>query len=73
MSLPTVRAASMRAAAAADRVELRQSERRLDPTLTLRGGKEDDDTLIGVMNGKGRLVFDNGEHYWFGLERDVAL
>jgi len=48
MSLPTVRAASMRAAAAADRVELRQSERRLDPTLTLRGGKEDDDTLIGL-------------------------
>jgi hypothetical protein len=35
--------------------------------------KVDDDTLIGVMNGKGRLVFDNGEHYWFGLERDVAL
>jgi cobalt-zinc-cadmium efflux system outer membrane protein len=48
MSLPTVRAASMRAAAAADRVELRQRERRLDPTLTVRGGKEDDDTLIGL-------------------------
>ncbi|MEQ9563893.1 MAG: TolC family protein, partial [Woeseiaceae bacterium] len=48
MSLPTVRAASMRAAAAADRVELRQRERRLDPTLKLRGGQEDDDTLIGL-------------------------
>ncbi|MBF0660935.1 MULTISPECIES: DUF4334 domain-containing protein [unclassified Rhodococcus (in: high G+C Gram-positive bacteria)] len=35
--------------------------------------KVDDDTLIGVMNGKGKLVFDGGEHYWFGLERDVAL
>ncbi|AKE88281.1 MULTISPECIES: DUF4334 domain-containing protein [Rhodococcus] len=35
--------------------------------------KADDDTLVGVMNGKGKLVFDAGEHYWFGLERDVAL
>ncbi|MGV9746347.1 DUF4334 domain-containing protein [Rhodococcus zopfii] len=35
--------------------------------------KVDDDTLIGVMNGKGRLVFDGGEHYWFGLERDIAI
>lgn len=33
----------------------------------------DDDTLVGVMNGKGGLVFDAGEHYWFGLERDIAL
>jgi len=35
--------------------------------------KVDDDTVIGVMNGKGTLVFDGGEHYWFGLERDIAL
>ncbi|AWG97434.1 DUF4334 domain-containing protein [Rhodococcus ruber] len=35
--------------------------------------KADDDTLVGVMNGKGGLVFDAGEHYWFGLERDIAL
>lgn len=35
--------------------------------------KVDDDTVIGVMNGKGKLVFDDGEHYWFGLERDVAV
>ncbi|MGN5238014.1 MULTISPECIES: DUF4334 domain-containing protein [unclassified Rhodococcus (in: high G+C Gram-positive bacteria)] len=35
--------------------------------------KVDNDTVIGVMNGKGGLVFDSGEHYWFGLERDVAL
>ncbi|WP_137872583.1 DUF4334 domain-containing protein [Rhodococcus sp. Q] len=27
------------------------------------------DTLIGVMNGKG--VLDNGEHYWFALDRDT--
>ncbi len=48
MTLPQVRAASMRAAAAADRVELRRRERRLDPTLSVMGGKEDDDTLIGL-------------------------
>ncbi|WP_226437468.1 DUF4334 domain-containing protein [Rhodococcus yananensis] len=33
----------------------------------------DADTLLGVMNGKGGLVFDDGEHYWFGLERDTAV
>ncbi len=48
MTLPQVRAASFRAAAAADRVELRRRERRLDPTLSVMGGKEDDDTLIGL-------------------------
>ncbi len=48
MSLPHVRAAQLRVAAAAARVELRQRERRLDPTLTLRGGTEDDETLVGV-------------------------
>ena len=35
--------------------------------------KVDDDTVVGVMNGKGSLVFDDGEHYWFGLERDSAV
>ena len=48
MSLPHVRASQLRVAAAAARVELRQRERRLDPTLTLRGGTEDDETLVGV-------------------------
>ena len=48
MSLPHVRAAQLRVAAAAARVELRQRERRLDPTLTLRGGTEDDETLVGL-------------------------
>jgi cobalt-zinc-cadmium efflux system outer membrane protein len=48
MTLPQVRVASMRAAAAADRVELRRRERRLDPTFAVMGGKEDDDTLIGL-------------------------
>ncbi|QBJ96932.1 DUF4334 domain-containing protein [Rhodococcus sp. ABRD24] len=35
--------------------------------------KVDADTVIGVMNGKSNLVFDAGEHFWFGLERDAAL
>ena len=48
MSLPHVRASQLRVAAAAARVELRQRERRLDPTLTLRGGTEDDETLVGL-------------------------
>lgn len=48
MSLPHVQAAQLRVAAAAARVALRESERRLDPTLTLRGGTEDDETLVGL-------------------------
>lgn len=48
MSLPHVRSAQLRVAAAAARVDLRQRERRLDPTLTLRGGTEDDETLVGL-------------------------
>ncbi len=48
MSLPHVRAAQQRAAAAAARVDLRQRERRADPTLSLRGGTEDDETLVGL-------------------------
>lgn len=48
LSLPHVRAAQLRVAAAAAHVELRQRERRLDPTLTLRGGTEDDETLVGL-------------------------
>ena len=48
MSLPHVRAAQLRVAAAAARVDLRERERRLDPTLTLRGGTEDDETLVGL-------------------------
>ena len=48
MSLPHVRAALLRVAAASAQVDLRQRERRLDPTLTLRGGTEDDETLVGL-------------------------
>jgi cobalt-zinc-cadmium efflux system outer membrane protein len=48
MSLPHVRAALLRVAAASAQIDLRQRERRLDPTLTLRGGTEDDETLVGL-------------------------
>ena len=48
MSLPHVRAAQLRASAAAARVNLRERERRPDPTLTLRGGSEGDETLVGL-------------------------
>ncbi len=29
----------------------------------------DDETLMGVMNGKARWVLADGQHFWFGLER----
>lgn len=48
MSLPHVRAAQLRASAAVARVNLRERERRPDPTLTLRGGTEGDETLVGL-------------------------
>jgi len=47
-ALPHVRVARLQADAARARVSLRERERRTDPTLTLRGGKEDDETLVGV-------------------------
>ncbi|MGG7101744.1 DUF4334 domain-containing protein [Rhodococcus sp. 24CO] len=31
--------------------------------------KVDDTTLMGIMNGKSKLVLDNGQHYYFLLER----
>lgn len=48
MSLPHVRVAQLRASAAVARVNLRERERRPDPTLTLRGGTEGDETLVGL-------------------------
>jgi Domain of unknown function (DUF4334)/GXWXG protein len=29
----------------------------------------DETTLFGIMNGKGELVFDNGQHFYFILEK----
>ncbi|GAB1510886.1 DUF4334 domain-containing protein [Actinophytocola sp. KF-1] len=29
----------------------------------------DDDTLMGVMNGRPDVVLAHGKHFWFGLER----
>ena len=48
MELPEVLAAQRRVDAADARVELREREKRPDPTLSLRGGREDDSTLVGV-------------------------
>ncbi|WP_328600414.1 DUF4334 domain-containing protein, partial [Rhodococcus sp. (in: high G+C Gram-positive bacteria)] len=31
--------------------------------------KVDDSTLMGIMNGKSALVLDDGQHYYFLLER----
>lgn len=48
LALPEVRAAQRRVDAASAVVELRQRQRRADPTVSLAGGREDDDSLIGV-------------------------
>ena len=48
MDLPSVREAQLQAEAASARVSLRELERQSDPILTLRGGTEDDETLIGL-------------------------
>ncbi|MEK6247665.1 MAG: TolC family protein, partial [Planctomycetales bacterium] len=48
MGLPEILAAQRRVDTANALVELRERERRPDPRLSLRGGKEDDSTLVGV-------------------------
>lgn len=48
LALPEVRASRMRQEQAGALIELRERERRLDPTLSLRGGTEDDSSLVGV-------------------------
>ncbi len=63
MSLPHVRAAQHRATAASARVDLRERERRANPTFTLRGGTEDDETLVGLnvtipLNVRNRFVYE---------------
>ena len=46
--LPAMRQAAAESAAAKAGIQLAQKRRRADPTLALRGGKEEDNTLIGV-------------------------
>jgi cobalt-zinc-cadmium efflux system outer membrane protein len=46
--LPSLRAQQARIAAARSTVELKSRETRADPTLALRGGREDSDALIGL-------------------------
>ena len=48
MALPQVRAAQLNTEAASAKVMLRQRERRVDPTLSLRGGKEGDEDLVAL-------------------------
>lgn len=47
-SHPELKRAEAEAAAARARVAVARSERRPDPTLGVRGGKEEDETLVGV-------------------------
>ena len=47
-ALPTMRALEATVSAKRYTVELRKSERSWDPTIALRGGKEDSDSLIGA-------------------------
>ena len=48
LELPEIQAAQHRVDAANAMVELREREKRPDPTLSLRGGREDVSTLVGV-------------------------
>ena len=48
MQLPEVQAAQRRVEAADARVALREREQRPDPTVSLRGGREDESTLVGI-------------------------
>ncbi len=48
LALPQVRAAQLNTEAASAKVNLRERERRVDPTLSLRGGKEGDDDLVAL-------------------------
>ncbi|VAX07501.1 hypothetical protein MNBD_GAMMA25-370 [hydrothermal vent metagenome] len=47
-SLPAMRALEADVSAKRQLVELRKSERSWNPTIALRGGKEDDETLLGA-------------------------
>ena len=48
LSLPEIQVAQRRLDAANAAIELRESERKPDPRLSLRGGREDDSTLVGI-------------------------
>jgi cobalt-zinc-cadmium efflux system outer membrane protein len=48
LALPEMAAARRRVEAADAVIELRQRLRKPDPTLSLRGGQEDDSTLVGI-------------------------
>lgn len=48
LKLPEIQVAQRRLDAANAAIEMRETERKPDPTLSLRGGREDDSTLVGI-------------------------
>ncbi|MFV2059683.1 MAG: TolC family protein [Gammaproteobacteria bacterium] len=48
LSLPAVRLERAKVSSAQKTVDLRQSEKSWDPTIAIRGGKEDEETLTGI-------------------------
>lgn len=48
LKLPEIQVAQRQLDAANAAIELRESEQKPDPTLSLRGGREDDSTLVGI-------------------------
>ncbi len=47
-NLPSIRAREAQVAASRHTIKLRESERSWDPTISIRGGKEDQESLIGA-------------------------
>ena len=48
LNLPEIQVAQRRLDVANAAIEMRKTERKPDPTLSLRGGREDDSTLVGI-------------------------
>jgi cobalt-zinc-cadmium efflux system outer membrane protein len=48
LNLPEIQVAQRRLDAANASIEMRESEQKPDPTLNLRGGREEDSTLVGI-------------------------
>ncbi|MGH8503279.1 MAG: TolC family protein [Gammaproteobacteria bacterium] len=67
ITLPQLRARKARIAAARSAIELSVRQRRPDPTIGLRGGREDDDTLVGLDLNLPLFVRNT-----FSAEVDVA-
>lgn len=62
MALPEVQAAQRRVASANELVALRKREKRLDPTVSLTGGEEDGERLLGLNLSIPLPVRNNFSH-----------